>query len=45
VLDNRTDASIDLVLGTKFTALSVPPKVTPAKPSKPSPSPSSLPPC
>jgi hypothetical protein len=53
VLDNRTDASIDLVLGTKFTALSVPPKVTPAKPSKvtpakpskPNPSPSSLPPC
>jgi len=45
VLDSRTDASIDFVLGTKFTALSVPPKVTPAKPNKPHPSPSSLPPC
>jgi hypothetical protein len=42
VLDSRTDTSIDFVLGAKFTALSVPPKVTPVKPSKPKP-PSSLP--
>ncbi|MHB8275114.1 MAG: LytR C-terminal domain-containing protein [Dermatophilaceae bacterium] len=40
VLDNRTDATVDLVLGTKFTVLSVPPKVAPAQPSKPAPSPS-----
>jgi uncharacterized membrane protein (DUF485 family) len=43
VLDNRTDTSVDLVLGTKFTALSVPPKVAVAKPSKPKPTPTSLP--
>ena len=40
VLDNRTDSGVDLVLGTKFTALTVPPKVAPPKPGKPSPSPS-----
>ena len=40
VLDNRTDSTVDLVLGTKFTALSVPPKVAPSKPSKPTPTPS-----
>ena len=40
VLDNRTDPSVDLVLGTKFTALTVPPKVAPATPGKPTPSPS-----
>lgn len=40
VLDKRTDSSVDLVLGTKFTALTVPPKVAPAKPSKPTPTPS-----
>jgi hypothetical protein len=37
VLDNRTDSSVDLVLGTKFTALTVPPKVVPTKPSKATP--------
>jgi len=40
VLDNRTDSSVDLVLGTTFRALTVPPKVAPPKPSKPTPSPS-----
>lgn len=40
VLDNRTDSSVDLVLGTKFTALTVPPKVAPPKPGKPTPTPS-----
>ena len=40
VLDNRTDASIDFVLGNKFKALSVPPKVAPAKAGKPTPTPS-----
>ena len=30
VKDSRTDASVDLVLGTKFTALTAPPKATPA---------------
>jgi hypothetical protein len=43
VLDNRTDATVDLVLGKTFKALTVPPKVTPTKPSKPTPS--SSPPC
>jgi len=38
VLDNRTDSSVDLVLGTTFKALSVPPKIAPPKPSKPAPS-------
>jgi len=36
--DKRTDASVDLVLGNKFTALSVPPKVAPPKGSAPTPS-------
>jgi len=31
---------VDLVLGNKFTALSVPPKVAPSKATKPTPSPS-----
>jgi hypothetical protein len=43
VLDGRPDASVDLVIGTNFRALSVPPKVAPAKPGKPQPTPSSLP--
>ena len=43
VLDNRTDATVDLVLGKTFKALTVPPKVAPTKPSKPTPS--SSPPC
>ena len=43
VLDNRTDATVDLVLGTTFKVLSVPPNVVPTKPSKPTPS--SSPPC
>ena len=50
VLDNRTDATVDLVLGKTFKALTVPPKVAPTKPGKPTPTPtpapsSSLPPC
>jgi len=32
VRDSRTDASVDVVLGTKFSALSAPPKVAPPKP-------------
>jgi hypothetical protein len=43
VLDSRTDATVDLVLGKTFKVLSVPPKVAPRKPSKPTPS--SSPPC
>ena len=43
VLDSRTDATLDLVLGKTFKVLSVPPKVAPTKPSKPTPS--SSPPC
>jgi len=49
-LDSRADASVDVVLGSRFTALSVPPKAVPAKvlpakstksaPAKPTPSPS-----
>lgn len=38
VLDGRTDATVDLVLGNKFTALSAPPKGAPAKAAKPTPS-------
>jgi len=49
VLDNRTDATVDLVLGMTFKVLTVPPKVAPTKPGKPTPTPapssSSLPPC
>ena len=40
VPDGRTDNTVDLVLGNKFTALSVPPKVAPSKATKPTPSPS-----
>jgi hypothetical protein len=40
VVDARTDATVDLVLGVKFKVLSVPPKVAPAKTSKPTPVPS-----
>jgi len=35
VLDSRTDATVDLVLGKTFKALTVPPKVAPTKPGKP----------
>lgn len=47
VLDNRTDATVDLVLGKTFKLLSVPPKVAPTKPSKPAatPTPTGLPSC
>jgi hypothetical protein len=38
VADGRTDATVDLVLGNKFTALSAPPKVAPTKGSAPTPS-------
>jgi uncharacterized membrane protein (DUF485 family) len=38
VLDARTDNTVDLVLGNRFTALRSPPKVTPSKATKPSPS-------
>lgn len=37
VVDARTDATVDLVLGNKFVALSAPPKVAATKPSKPTP--------
>lgn len=37
VVDARTDATVDLVLGDKFTVLKVPPKVATAKPSVPAP--------
>ncbi len=40
VLDKRKDSTVDLVLGTTFTALSKPPKVAPAKPGKAVPTPS-----
>ncbi len=39
VRDERTDATVDLVLGEKFTALRAPPKVTPAQATKPTPTP------
>lgn len=39
VRDQRTDATVDLVLGNRFTTLGVPPKVTPVKATKPTPSP------
>ena len=47
VLDSRTDATVDLVLGKTFRVLSVPPKVAPTKPGKPAakPTPSALPSC
>jgi len=50
VVDSRTDATVDLVLGMSFKALTVPPKVAPTKPGKPAATPrstssSSLPPC
>jgi LytR cell envelope-related transcriptional attenuator len=38
VRDERTDETVDFVLGNKFTALSAPPKVAPAKGSTPTPS-------
>ena len=38
VPDERTDDTIDLVLGNKFTTLSAPPKVAPSKATKPTPS-------
>ena len=38
VRDRRTDQTVDLVLGNKFTALTVPPKVAPPKASTPVPS-------
>ena len=41
VLDNRTDATVDLVLGKTFKVLTAPPKVAPTKPGKPTPTPSS----
>jgi len=37
--DARSDATVDLVLGNRFTALQAPPKVTPALATKPRPSP------
>lgn len=39
VPDKRTDNTVDLVLGNKFTALLAPPKVAPSKATKPTPSP------
>ena len=39
VTDERTDNTVDVVLGNKFTALSAPPKVAPLKATKPTPSP------
>jgi hypothetical protein len=38
VRDGRTDDTVDLVLGNKFTALSTPPEVAPPKASTPTPS-------
>jgi len=43
VLDNRTDATVDLVLGKTFKVLTVPPKVAPTKPSKPAATPTPTP--
>jgi hypothetical protein len=43
VLDNRTDATVDLVLGKTFKVLTVPPKVAPTKPSKPTATPTPTP--
>ena len=43
VLDTRTDATVDIVLGNKFTTLSAPPKVAPAKPSRATPKPTPAP--
>lgn len=37
--DNRTDATVDVVLGNTFKALSVPPKVAPPTPTKAKPTP------
>ena len=39
VPDGRTDDTVDLVLGNKFTALSAPPKIAPLKTAKPTLSP------
>jgi hypothetical protein len=39
VPDARTDATVDIVLGERFTALRAPPKVAPSKATKPTPSP------
>lgn len=39
VADKRTDATVDLVLGNRFTALRAPPKVTTANATKAPPSP------
>ena len=41
VVDSRTDATVDLVLGKTFKVLTAPPKVAPTKPGKPTPTPSS----
>jgi LytR cell envelope-related transcriptional attenuator len=38
VPDGRTDATVDIVLGEKFTALSAPPKAAPPKTAKTTPS-------
>ena len=39
VLDERTDETVDLVLGNRFSALRTPAKVAPAKTAKPAPVP------
>lgn len=39
VLDERTDSTVDLVLGDRFSALHTPPKVVPSKATKPTPAP------
>ena len=39
VPDERTDTTVDLVLGNTFTALHSPPEVVPAKATRPTPSP------